>query len=181
MPTNIIAHVRRNVVAYLALFIALGGTSYATSAKQHLKATARVPAAFVTSPDPQQEIADGVFEAVRFEKEVFDIGGMHSPGDNDSRVVAPRTGTYVVQATAIFAGDPCGGGHAAIIQRHMANGNTFNLDHTNATTICSEPHRLHAGAVARLRAGEYLELIVLERSAKTQKVGGTMSVAYLGN
>jgi len=185
MTNILIAHVRRNVVAYLALFVALGGTSYAASANSHrsaVKAASHAPAVYAYTPDPAQPLGDGVFAAVHLKQEVFDFGDMHGSGDNDTRIVAPRNGTYVVQATAIFAGGACGGPpRVAIIQRHLKNGVTFNADHTNSGTMCNEPTRLHAGAVVRLRAGDYLELIVLQRSANSVDVGGSLSAAYVGS
>lgn len=195
MTNKLTSHLRGNAIAYVALFIALGGTSVAatvaansvnTRALQNRAVTAEkigaLPAVSASTTDFDQQLTDGQFSAVRLEQEAFDIGGMHSPGEQDSRLVAPRTGTYVVEGTVVFENKgACGGSpRVAIIQRHKANGQTINVDHVNSDTVCGEPQRVHAGAVVRLRRGEYLELIAFERSTPTLGVGGSMSAAFVG-
>jgi hypothetical protein len=39
---------------------------------------------------------------------------------------------------------------------------------------------VHAGGIVRLRAGDYLELLALERSSPQVGVGGSMSAAHIG-
>ena len=187
-------HARRHAVAYLALFVALGGTSYAaTQLPANSVGTAqlrpgavlaqdvgRLPAVKAVTPESKQEIGDGTFAAVRLEREEFDIGGMHS-SEEPTRIVAPRSGTYVVQATAQFEGGTCGGPpRIALIQRRLRSGGLVTVDHTSSGTMCNEPTRVHAGSVVRLRANDSLELVVLQRSSPKVNVGGWMSAAYVG-
>jgi hypothetical protein len=187
-------HLHGHAVAYLALFVALGGTSYAASrlpsnsvGTAQLRPGAvlaqdigRQPAVKALTPEPTQPIGDGTFTAVRLEQEEFDIGAMHDP-DQPTRIVARRSGTYVVQATAIFSGGTCGGPpRVVLIQRRLRNGGLATVDHTNSGTMCNEPTRTHAGAVVRMRANEYLELMVLQLSSPQVNVGGSMSAAYVG-
>ena len=188
-------HLRHHAIAYLALFIALGGTSYAATrlpsnsvGTAQLKPGAvlaqdigRLPAVKAYTTDPEQPLEDGTFAAVRLKQEEFDIGGMHSPdADEDTRIVAPRTGTYVVQATAVFSGGACGGPpRVALIQR-VGGGGRSTIDHTSSGTMCNEPTRVHAGAVVRMRAGEHLQLMALQRSGSQVVVAGAVSAVYAG-
>jgi hypothetical protein len=185
-------HLRRHAVAYLALFIALGGTTYAASLPRNSVGTAqlkdrsvtapklgRTPAVSAFTPTHDQTLTDGQSAAVSLKQEHFDTAQMHS-ADNDTRIVAPVNGTYVVQATAEFSGGTCGGPpRVVLIQRHARSG-VSTVDHVNSDTRCNELTRVHAGAVVRLRAGDYLEMLALQRSSPQVGVGGSMSVAYLG-
>lgn len=185
-------HLRGHAVAYLALFIALGGTTYAASLPRNSVGTAqlkdrsvtalklgRMPAVSAYTPTDEQQLTDGQFAAVALQQEHFDTAQMHSP-DSPTRIVAPLNGTYIVQATAHFSGGTCGGPpRVVLIQRHTRN-NTVDVDHVNSDTRCNELTRVHAGAVVRLRAGDYLELMALQRSSALVGVGGSMSVSYLG-
>ena len=192
MVHGLTTHLRRHAVAYLALFIALSGTAYAAGLPRNSVGTAqlkdrsvtalklgRLPAVSAYTPSDEQQLADGQFAAVALQQEHFDTARMHSP-DSPTRIVAPLNGTYVVQATAHFSGGTCGGPpRVVLIQRHSRN-NRIDVDHVNSDTRCNELTRVHAGAVVRLRAGDYLELMALQRSSPLVGVGGTMSVAYLG-
>jgi hypothetical protein len=194
MFTLLANNLRRHAVAYLALFVALGGTSYAVSSlppnsvgTAQLRPGAvlaqdvgRLPAVKAFTAEPEQQVADGTFAAVQLKQEEFDIGGMHDPAQ-DTRIVARRSGTYVVQATGVFSGGVCGGPpRVVLIQKHLRSGGLATVDHTNSGTLCSEPTRLHAGAVVRMRANEYLELVVSQRSSPQVSVAGAMSAAYVG-
>ena len=193
MIRTLSTHLQRHLVAYLALFIALGGTAYAAGLPRNSVGTAqlkdrsvtalklgRTPAVSAFTPTHDQKLADGQFAAVSLKQEHFDPARMHGP-ENDTRIVAPFHGTYVVQATATFSGGTCGGPpRVALIQRHTRN-TTIEVDHVNSGTMCNELTRVHAGAVVRLRAGDYLELVALQRSSNQPVgVGGSMSVSYLG-
>ncbi len=202
---SLIAHLRRNAVAYLALFIALGGTSYAVSrlpansvdTKQIVDSAVttrklalgavkagrlgRLPGVNAFTREPTQQIGDAKFAAVHLRKEMFDVGNMHSLSANDTRINIPRTGTYVVQGTAFFAGGVCGGSpRVALIQRHFRKGGTVDVDHTNSQALCGELTRVHGGAVVRLNAGDYLELLTFQRSSPSVGVAGRLSAAYVG-
>ena len=188
-------HLRQHTVSYLALFVALGGTSYAATSlpansvgTTQLRAGAvqaqdigRLPAVRAYTTDPEQPLTDGTFAAVRLKQEQFDIGGMHTPdADEDTRIVAPRSGSYVVQATAVFAGGACGGPPRVALIQHHARAGRVTVDHTSSGTLCGEPTRVHAGGVVRMRAGEHLELMALQRSAPQVMVAGAVSAAYVG-
>ncbi len=193
MINTLTKHLRGHAVAYLALFIALSGTAYAASLPRNSVGSAqlknravtalklgRMPAVSAYTTTHDQQLADGQFAAVSLKQEHFDTARMHS-SDNDTRIVAPVNGTYVVQATATFSGGTCGGPpRVALIQRHTTRDRLIDVDHVNSDTRCNELTRLHAGAVVRLRAGDYLELVALQRSSPQVGVGGQMSVAYLG-
>ncbi|HEX8742922.1 MAG TPA: hypothetical protein VF712_07295 [Thermoleophilaceae bacterium] len=187
-------NLRRHAVAYLALFVALGGTSYAVSSlpansvgTAQLRPGAvlaqdvgRLPAVKAFTTDPEQQLSDGTFAAVRLKQEEFDTARMHDP-EADTRIVAPRSGTYVVQATAVFSGGACGGPpRVALIQKHLRSGGLATVDNTSSGTMCNEPTRVHAGAIVRMRAGEHLELMALQRSSPQVGVAGAMSAAYVG-
>jgi hypothetical protein len=188
MHRNLIAHMRRQAVGYLALFVALGGTSYAVSrlpansvdtrAIQNGAVTApklgRLPAVSAFSDDFTHRLTDGVWGTVRLDQETFDTGRMHASGDDDTRVVAPHAGTYVVQGTVIFEQ---GGSHAAALQ-HVKRAGRIDLD--NAAAVGGAPAFAHVGAIVRMRAGEYLELAAIARSRPTTGVRGTLSAAYVG-
>ena len=185
-----LAHLRRNVVAYLALFVALGGSSYAvTNAPPNSVGTraiqngavkaeklGRLPAVNAFTSGTDQRLSDGVWSAVRFDREAFDLASMHSSGQEDSRIVAPRTGTYVVQGTAVFE-RACCGSRVAEISLHRSQGGTVGVDRGHAG---GDGSRAHVGAIVRMRAGDYLELIALETSNLTLGVGGQLSAAFLG-
>jgi hypothetical protein len=186
------AHLRHHAVAYLALFITLGGTAYAASLPRNSVGTAqlrdravtavkigRIPTVSAFTSTHDQKLSDGQFAAVALREERFDVGDMHDP-ENPTRIIAPVNGTYVVQATATFEGGTCGGPpRVALIQRETRSGTT-EVDHVNSGTMCNELTRVHAGAVVRLRAGDFLRLMALQRSSPQVGVGGSMSVSYLG-
>ncbi|MDQ3933805.1 MAG: hypothetical protein M3340_04150 [Actinomycetota bacterium] len=168
-------HLRHNVIAYVALFIALGGTSYAVSSpssdvrKSH---SGRSPAAYAYSTSFDQRLEDGVFQPLRFERQRFDIGGMWD-SSRPSRLVAPRTGTYVVNGVAIF--EPHAGGNFAHIQRHFRGGGFQDYE------LESGGEQVHVTQIIRLAAGDSLELIVFERSTRTLGVRGSLSAVWVGN
>ena len=189
-------YLRRHAVAFFALFVALGGTSYAVSnppansvGTAQLKQRAvtaeklgRLPGVNASSSGTGQEIPDGTFTAIHLQEESFDIGGMHESGTRDTRVVAPRTGTYVIQGTVIFTGGPGGPPRAALIQRTLKGGGKVDVDRATGSSMGSEPTALHAGAVVRMRAGEYVELLGLQRSSASGVVSlGKLSAAYVGS
>ena len=183
-------HLRRHGVAYLALFVALGGTSYAvtqappnsvgTRAIQNGAVKAeklgRLPGVNAFTNETDQRLSDGEWSAVRLKREAFDIGSMHSTSDNDTRVVAPRTGTYVVQGTAIFE-RVCCGSRVAEISLHRNQGGTVGIDRGHAG---GDLTRAHVGGIVRMQAGDYLELLALETSNLTLGVGGQLAAAYVG-
>ena len=185
-------HLRHHLVAYLALFIALGGTTYAASLPRNSVGTAqlkdravtalklgRTPSVSAYTATHEQKLSDGQFAAVSLRQEQFDTADMHDL-ENPTRIIAPVNGTYVVQATATFSGGTCGGPpRVALIQRETRN-NTIDVDHVNSDTRCNELTRVHAGAVVRLRQGDFLRLVALQRSSPEVGVGGSMSVSYLG-
>ncbi|HEX8067226.1 MAG TPA: hypothetical protein VF520_11965 [Thermoleophilaceae bacterium] len=193
MTKKLIAHLRRNVVAYLALSIALGGTSYAatrlpansvdTRAIQNGAVKAeklgKLPAVSASADGTSQRLSDGVWSAVRLTQESFDVGGMHSSGENDSRLVAPRTGTYVVQGTAVFQAGVCCGTRSAEISLHRASGGTVGVERVYAGG--GDQTLAHLGAIVRMRAGDYLELLALETSNQSLGVGGRLSAAFVGS
>jgi hypothetical protein len=185
-----INHLRRNAVAYLALFLALGGTSYAVSRPPansvdtpqlvNGAVTApklgRLPAVSAFSDDFEQQLSDGVWATIRLDKEAFDTGRMHSPGENDTRVVAPRTGTYVVQGTVTFNE----GGDSVALQ-HVKRGGRVDLDNAHAGGAFEAPSFAHVGAIVRMRAGEYLELAAIARSRPKFGVSGRLSAVFVGS
>ena len=185
-------HLRHHAVAYLALFVALSGTAYAASLPRNSVGTAqlrdravtalkvgRMPSVSAFTNTHEQKLSDGQFAAVALRQEHFDTADMHDP-ENPTRVIAPVNGTYVVQATATFSGGTCGGPpRVLLIQRETRSGTT-EVDHVNSDTMCNELTRVHAGAVVRLRAGDFLRLVALQRSSPEVGVGGSMSVSYLG-
>lgn len=174
-----ISHVRRNVVAYLALFLALGGTSYAVSGSDVRKShDGRSPAAYAYSTTFDQKLQDGVFQALRFERQRFDIGGMWD-SDRPTRLVAPRTGTYLVNGVAVFQGTA--GLSYAHIQRHFRGGGTQDYELEVEGSPGMEGAHLQTGQIIRLAAGDSLELIVFERSAQNVGVRGSLAAVWVGN
>jgi len=190
MAKIMLNHLRRNAVAYLALFIALGGTSYAVS---RLPANSvdtpqlvngavtapklgRLPGVTAFSDDFEQQLSDGVWATIHLDKEAFDFGGMHSSGENDTRVVAPRTGTYVVQGTVTFKE----GGDSVALQ-HVKRGGRVDVDNAHVSGRFAAHSFAHVGAVVRMRAGEYLELAAIARSRPKFGVSGRLSAVYVGS
>ena len=166
-------HLRHNVIAYLALFIALGGTSFAVSGSDVRKAhSGRSPAAYAYSTSFDQKLQDGVFQALRFERQRFDVGEMWS-SEQPTRLVVPRTGTYVVNGVAIF--QPHAGGTFAHIQRHFRGGGFQDYE------LASRGEQLHMSQIIRLQAGDSLELIAFERSASNVGVRGSLSAVWVSN
>ena len=175
-------HLQRHSVAYVALFVALGGTSYAVSSlppnsvdtraiqNGAVKAekVGRLPAVSAFTNTTNQRLTDGVWGAVRLEREVFDLARMHSSGENDTRIVAPRTGTYVVHGAAIFQPDVCCGRRLAEIRLTRNQGSVTGIDRGHADL---DGGRAHVSGIVRMQAGDYVELIALATSNVTLGVG----------
>jgi hypothetical protein len=120
------AHLRRNTIGYLALTIALGGTSYAAAQlPRDSVGSAQIRAGAVrsseikdgelrlrdfrtgelpdsTAPsarvddDTQVEIGSAGFALLSLDDEVFDSAAMHPGNGKDDRFRIPRAGTYVI-------------------------------------------------------------------------------------
>jgi hypothetical protein len=175
------SHFRGNLIAYLALFMALGGTSYAVSSpssdvrKSH---SGRSPAAYAYSTSFDQKLQDGVFQALRFERQRFDVGGMWD-SSRPTRLTIPRTGTYMVTGVANFASQA--GLSYAHIQRRFRGGGTQDYELEVEGSAGMEGAHLHLGQIIRLASGDSLEVIVFERSAQNVGVRGSLAAVWVGN
>jgi hypothetical protein len=181
MVGKLFGHLRRNAVAYAALFIALGGSSYAVTRFTGNR-VGPLPAVAAFSSQPGQPLGDGQHAAIHLTREDFDVGDMHRPGRHDSRLVAHQAGIYTVDGDASFlAGQPgCGGPpRVAWIHLQRASGGGADYGRTTFGTNCRAPTLIHTGAIVRMRTGDYLELRVMQREGKDVKVAGRLAAAYV--
>src|SRR5690349_22567027 len=105
MQARIGSHIRRNVVAYLALFVALGGTSYAaiklpgnTVGTKQLKTGAVTTKKLAKNSVTGAKVADGSLTA-------SDVNAATLPFPNPPKSGTTLRGTFAVAGVASSAGD----------------------------------------------------------------------------
>lgn len=137
-----------------------------------LQATAFGAKAYLTA---NVAMLTGSWVTLAFTGEAFD-DGLHSTTTNPSRFTVPTGlgGKYLVTAHAVFTGAAAGGDTSRLVRLRR-----------NGTTIEAEGRLLENGAgttvvlttVAKLNAGEYLEMLVWQDSGSTLYACGS-SVQY---
>jgi hypothetical protein len=214
-----------NVTALLALFVALGGVSYAAIAlpknsvgAKQLKASSVnsakvkdgslqasdfksgtlgagstgpagqtgpmgppgssvsaapsvVPAASITN-SIGQNIPKNAFVSASFDTETFDTQGLHSAGA-PARLTAPIGGFYEVFATVAFDASSTTGIRTMEIAANGTTGTAIAAD--SSPGVVAGAQYLSATGLAKLSAGEYVEVHVL------QTTSGNLSLLGVGN
>lgn len=113
-----------------------------------------------------QSIANDVYTAVTFNAEDYDIGGLHDTGVNPSRLTAPATGYWQVNAQVSFAQNTVG-----YRKFYMAKNGTTQIAASAAAVSTGTSTALVAWATVFLNAGEYVEIFA------TQTSGAALNIA----
>ena len=105
--------------------------------------------------------------ALTFNSESFDVGAMHSTSTNTGRITIPTggAGTYLVQATILFAGNATGYRRLWITQ----NGATVGHD-SNRMALAGASTGLNVQVLTQCQDGDILELYCFQDS------GGNLNV-----
>lgn len=116
-------------------------------------------------------VANATLQALTFNSERFDSGGMHSTTGNTSRLTVPITGLYLIGATLGWDANATGyrGLHFRI------NGATYIATNMTASVTAARPVFHATTTLYQLAASEYVEAVVEQGS------GGALNVQASGN
>lgn len=101
-PQGTVINIRVTAGSLNAIVQALGAVEDAVVAQEE------VPAFSVVFSETNQEVADATPIAVAFEMELYQTHSMHDTVTNNSRLVAPITGTYMVSGFVEFEANATG-------------------------------------------------------------------------
>lgn len=101
-PQGTVINIRVTAGSMNAIVQALGAVEDAVVAQEE------VPAFSVVFSETNQEVADATPIAVAFEMELYQTHSMHDTVTNNSRLVAPITGTYMVSGFVEFEANATG-------------------------------------------------------------------------
>jgi hypothetical protein len=201
-----VVHLRRNVVGYLALTIALGGTSYAAAqlprnsvgpdqiranavGASELRAGSVRPGDLPTLPavrvddDTQVELATANFTLLDLDDEVFDTAAMHPGNGHDDRIRVPRTGTYVLNGEVEWEPNGTGYRKLELVQLNVPGPLPFeavgsSLVQPRDSTV--QPTIQQVTAIVRLSEGDTIGLLAGQASGDDlELVRGTLSAAFV--
>lgn len=127
-------------------------------------------------------LASSTWDVVSLGAELYDwsVTGMHSTSTNSSRITAPETGIYNIEAFAKFEANAAGS-RGLEIKKNAAGVETggtqvyqeYRLPATNSTGFIS------ASIDYPLTAGDYVELFVWQNTGGALNVLGGASTLYL--
>lgn len=159
------------VVAYLALFVALGGGAYAAGVlpagsvgTRQLQPAAVTPAKLAAVPaarlqDSTVSVADSAPFPVTFARVAFDRG--REAGGRLDRLTAPRDGIYEISAGLRFPADPRGI-RALFIAK--ADGTYLANHEDSADTDPAHSTIYTVTTLARLRRGEAVQALAYQQT-----------------
>ena len=189
-----ISHLRGHAVGYLALTVALGGTSYAATAlprdsvgQRQIQAAAVGPAELRTLPavrvddDTQVSIPTAGFEQLSLDDEVFDTARMHPGAGRDDRIEIKRSGTYVLAGEVAW--EPNGGGFRALDLVRIARPLPEVLGSSRVEPRDSAIQQTvqQVTAIVRLEAGEKVSLLAGQGSGGDLEMQrASLSAAFAG-
>jgi hypothetical protein len=114
----------------------------------------------------------GVFTPVQFDTESFDSGGLFDPAQS-TRLTAPIAGVYALAGGARWDPDAAGV-RSTFLRKNNLAGAGFLAGTTVAAVPATEPTRQSLATVARLAAGDFVELQVQQTS------GGALDLSSAG-
>jgi hypothetical protein len=123
-----------------------------------------VPAARATST-AIQVTQDEVETTISLNSEVFDTANIHQNATNNSRLTAPVSGIYQINARVKWSFDGGGAYRRLSIRRNGDGGDYIAED--NRTRTIDEDLRQNLSTLATLDAGEYIELRVRQDTGTT--------------
>jgi hypothetical protein len=124
-----------------------------------------VPAVRVTNSG-NEFTSDGVFALVTFDTSQYDNAGMHSTSTNTSRLTAPISGVYDVDAQVVWPGNSNGARELVIMKDGAPFVGRSSITVNSATDVVEQ----QVSTQVDLRAGDYVELLARQSS------GGALSL-----
>lgn len=109
--------------------------------------------------------------AISFDTELWDVGGFHDNAVNPSRLIAPITGLYYIQATAGFAAAATGIREAWI----AFNGTGTAIADESEAGSAAGASTFNMSTIYRLSKGQYVELFVFQTS------GGALALSVFND
>jgi hypothetical protein len=148
-----------NVMATIAVFLALGGGAYAGMSGS--TTTGPVPAVRVTNSKAETVHA---FHArpVKFDEEQYDNDHLHNATKHNTRLVAPVSGVYDITGNVSWAANASRDRNLSIERNGIASD---TLAETSvAVNSNQDPTNEMVETQARLHKGDYVELWVYQKS-----------------
>jgi hypothetical protein len=118
-----------------------------------------------------QTITGGVNTLVAFDSERYDTATMHDNATDNSRLVAPVAGVYLVTAQVAWGTADAAGERRLSIRR---NGTTLVASDTTHADTSEQPTNNVATAV-NLGAGDYLEVLVYQAGSGADQTVGAVA------
>lgn len=104
----------------------------------------------------------------------YDTDGMHDPASNSSRITCTIAGKYRISATIHFAANTTG-----IRQMWFNNGTGIYWSYLNQQATQAEEHGMHNSIVLDMAVGDYVQVIVQQKSGGALNVNSNASfLAY---
>jgi hypothetical protein len=196
---GVAGYAKRHHVGLLALFVALGGVSYAavnlpknSVGTKQIKAGAVGPADLgkvATSrvrTDSQRTISHGSPTYISFDEVVENTGKFANLESRPTALVAKRTGVYLLQAQLEANSLPAQGRVIGSIQLRRADGSFLDSSVANSTPAADAQFLTQPmSAVERLKKGQQVGLNVYQDTGENVTLPGTdagtwLSMTYLG-
>lgn len=131
----------------------------------------RTPLGCVVGRDAAQSILNATVTVLNFNVDHFDPYGMHDPVTNNSRLIAPVSGLYLVWADVLFALSGAGDSRVVYI-RPNGGGTGFVATFKPASGVATG---LTITGAIKLTGGEYVEVFV------SQDSGGALDISLEAN
>ena len=123
-----------------------------------------------------QTIPNNTWTAMSFDTEDHDVGDMHNPASNPSRITVPYDGYYFVYAKVGFAVGTANTARGIRIYVNGSNKNTF-MGHTANNT---DTYSCTISMLLNLSANDYVEEYVYQKSGGDLKTGSGPTSTSLG-
>ena len=123
-----------------------------------------------------QTISNNTWTAMSFDSENYDVGDMHDPESNPSRITVPYDGYYFVYAKVGFAVGTANTARGIRIYVNGSNKNTF-MGHTANNT---DTYSCTISMLLNLSANDYVEEYVYQKSGGDLKTGSSPTSTSLG-